>query len=82
MFYYLSGLSEAETGLILQRELREDATDEAISLIYKGTGGVFRYVETAIYNILRLKALNAEALARGDMNMIDLIRIALSRLNK
>jgi hypothetical protein len=82
MFYHLSGLSEEEARIILQRWLGEDATDEAVSLIYKGTGGVFRYIETGIHNILQLKALNTEALASGEMTMLDLIRIALSRLKK
>lgn len=82
MFYRLSGLLEEEARAILQRALGQDADEEAVSLIYKETGGLFRYIETSIFNILHLKALNLDAIARGEITMLDIITLALSRLKQ
>jgi DNA transposition AAA+ family ATPase len=80
MHYPLMELSLEEVKGIVQRALKEDATEEAIAQIYSVTGGIHRHVDMIIPRFNELKQINREELEQGKIMLSDLINTAGRRL--
>jgi hypothetical protein len=80
MHYPLSGFVLAEAKAFIQWRLGEYATDEAVAQIYNITGGLPRYIETLIKNLLDLIARNLKAVESGEVALGELISKAGSKL--
>lgn len=80
MHYSLSGLMLAEAKAFIQWRLGEHATDEAVAQIYNITGGLPRYIETLIKNLLDLIARNLNELRSSEVTLSELIAKAGSKL--
>lgn len=80
MHYQLSGLTLAEAKAFIQWRLGKYATDEAVAQIYNITGGLPRYIETLIKNLLDLIARNLKELESGKVTLAELISKAGSKL--
>jgi DNA transposition AAA+ family ATPase len=80
MHYPLAELSIAEVKAIIKRALGDEATEEAISLIYNVTGGIHRHVDMILPRINELKQRNRDKLERGEVSLLDVINAAGRRL--
>jgi hypothetical protein len=80
MHYQLSGLTLAEAKAFIQWRLGKYATDEAVAQIYNITGGLPRYIETLIKNLLDSIARNLKELESGKVTLAELISKAGSKL--
>lgn len=78
--YLLAELSLPQAKAIIKRALGADATDEAIALICNITGRIHRHVDMIMPRILELKETYKKALESGEMTILDIIRIAGSRI--
>jgi hypothetical protein len=80
MHYLLSGFLLAEAKAFLQLGLGKYATDEAVAQIYNITGGLPRYMETLVKNLLDSIARNLNELELGEVSLSELIARAGSKL--
>lgn len=78
--YLLAELSLPQAKAIIKRALGTEATDEAVALICNITSGIHRHVDMIMPRILELKEIYKDKLAAGEMTILDIIRIAGSRL--
>ena len=80
IYYLLSELAPAEAKAIVQRGLRDDATDEVVAQILTITGGVHRQVDLIIPRILDLKERNRRKLADGGVTMREIVAAAGTKI--
>lgn len=80
MHYPLAGLSLSEAKAIIERELGEYATDNAVAQIYKITGGLPRGIEMLLPILKKLIKRNSKELQSGKITLGELIAKAASRL--
>ena len=80
LHYVLPELALSEAKVIIERALKQDASDETIAQIYSVTGGIHRHVDMILPRILELKVKNETKLLTGEVKMSDVIRTAASRL--
>jgi DNA transposition AAA+ family ATPase len=80
MHYPLTGLSLGEAKAIIERELSEYATDNAVAQIYNITGGLPRSIEMMLPILKKLIELNSEELQSGKITLGELIAKAASRI--
>lgn len=80
MHYPLIGLSLSEAKAIIERELGQYATDDAVAQVYDITDGIPRYIETLIANLQELISRNSKELKSGEIKLSGLIAKAASRL--
>lgn len=80
MHYPLTGLSLSEAKAIIERELNEYTTDNAVAQIYNITGGLPRCIEMLLLNLEELIKRNSEEIRSGKITLGELIAKAASRL--
>jgi DNA transposition AAA+ family ATPase len=80
MHYPLRSLSQGEVKAIVQRALKNKATDAVIAKIYNITQGNHRHVDMVIPRIAELEERNAERLRLGEVDYEDIVETAATRL--
>jgi DNA transposition AAA+ family ATPase len=78
--YLLSELSLPQAKAIIKRALGVDAADESVALICNITGRIHRHIDMIMPRVLELKEVYEKELKAGEMTILDIIRIAGSRL--
>jgi hypothetical protein len=80
MHYPLIGLSLSEAKAIIERELGQYSTDNAVAQIYNITAGLPRYIEMLMPILQNLIERNSKDLQSGKITPGTLIAKAASRL--
>ncbi len=80
LHYMLSELSPAEAKALIEKILKEEATEQNIGLVYKLTGGRFRNLEFFQPRYVELRELNKEQLKHGEVQTGEIIKMAAARL--
>jgi len=76
----LSELSPAEAKALIEKILKEEATEQHVGLVYRLTGGRFRNLEFFQPRYVELRELNKEQLKRGEVHLSEVIKMAAARL--
>lgn len=78
--YLLTELSVSQAKALIKRALGSEASDEAVTLVCNITGRIHRHVDMIMPRILELKNAYKKELESEEMTIMDVIRIAGSRL--
>lgn len=80
LHFMLSELMSAEARALIEKILKEEATEQNFALVYKLTGGRFRNLEFFHPRYAELRELNKEPLKRGEVQAGKIIKMAAARL--